>query len=88
DIPGAFPTMDVPDHAHYVIGVVILIVGITVAVGNFLVIYTFWRSRSLQTPDNIFIINLAISDFLMSITQAPVFFTKSLHKCWILGKKG
>lgn len=46
------------------------------------------RSRSLQTPANILIINLAISDFLMSITQSPVFFTSSLYKHWIFGEKG
>ncbi|PKU37508.1 melanopsin isoform x1 [Limosa lapponica baueri] len=46
------------------------------------------RSRSLQTPANVFIINLAISDFLMSITQSPFFFTNSLHKRWIFGEKG
>lgn len=39
----AFPTVDVPDHAHYTIGVVILAVGITGMVGNFLVIYAFSR---------------------------------------------
>ncbi|KAM6130503.1 LOW QUALITY PROTEIN: melanopsin [Phoenicopterus ruber ruber] len=88
DVPAAFPTVDVPDHAHYAIGVVILIVGITGTLGNFLVIYAFCRSRSLQTPANLFIINLAISDFLMSITQSPVFFTNSLHKRWIFGEKG
>ncbi|KAM9380116.1 LOW QUALITY PROTEIN: melanopsin [Phaethornis superciliosus] len=88
DVPGAFPTVDVPDHAHYTIGVVILIVGITGTLGNFLVIYAFCRSRSLQTPANVFIINLAVSDFMMSITQSPVFFTNSLHKRWIFGEKG
>ncbi|KAJ7427344.1 melanopsin isoform X2 [Willisornis vidua] len=88
DVPGAFPTVDVPDHAHYTIGVVILIVGITGTLGNFLVFYAFCRTRSLQTPANVFIINLAISDFLMSITQSPVFFTNSLHKRWIFGEKG
>ncbi|OPJ84669.1 melanopsin [Patagioenas fasciata monilis] len=88
DVPGAFPTVDVPDHAHYTIGVVILLVGITGTLGNFLVIYVFCRSRSLQTPANVFIVNLAISDFLMSITQSPVFFTNSLHKRWIFGEKG
>ncbi|XP_068875262.1 melanopsin isoform X6 [Aphelocoma coerulescens] len=85
DVPHAFPTVDVPDHAHYTIGVVILIVGITGTLGNFLVFYAFCRSRSLQTPANILIINLAISDFLMSITQSPVFFTNSLYKHWIFG---
>ncbi|RMC11727.1 hypothetical protein DUI87_11850 [Hirundo rustica rustica] len=88
DVPGAFPTVDVPDHAHYTIGVVILIVGITGTLGNFLVFYAFCRSRSLRTPANILIINLAISDFMMSITQSPVFFTSSLYKRWIFGEKG
>ncbi|XP_028286887.1 melanopsin-A-like [Parambassis ranga] len=83
-----FPTVDVPDHAHYTIGVVILAVGITGMVGNFLVIYAFCRSRSLRTPSNIFIINLAVTDFLMCITQTPVFFITSMHKHWIFGKKG
>ncbi|KAM8837058.1 melanopsin-A-like isoform 2-T2 [Spinachia spinachia] len=36
-----FPTVDVPDHAHYTIGVFILVVGITGMLGNFLVMYAF-----------------------------------------------
>lgn len=38
-----FPTADVPDHAHYTIGSVILAIGITGMIGNFLVIYAFCR---------------------------------------------
>ncbi|XP_071319069.1 melanopsin-A-like isoform X2 [Trachinotus anak] len=83
-----FPTVDVPDHAHYTIGAVILVVGITGMLGNFLVIYAFCRSRSLRTPSNIFIINLAVTDFLMCLTQTPIFFITSMHKRWIFGKKG
>nr|XP_029496653.1 melanopsin-A-like [Oncorhynchus nerka] len=83
-----FPTVDVPDHVHYTIGVVILAIGITGMVGNFLVIYAFSRSRSLRTPANMFIINLAITDLLMCLTQAPIFFTTSMHKRWIFGEKG
>ncbi|KAM9772990.1 melanopsin-A-like isoform 2-T12 [Syngnathus typhle] len=83
-----FPTVDVPDHAHYTIGVVILVVGITGILGNFLVIYAFCRSRTLRTPSNIFIINLAITDFFMSMTQAPIFFVSSMYKRWIFGKRG
>ncbi|KAL0964311.1 hypothetical protein UPYG_G00322100 [Umbra pygmaea] len=82
-----FPTVDVPDHAHYTIGAVILVIGITGLVGNFLVIYAFSRSRSLKTPANMFIINLAITDLLMCLTQAPIFFTTSMHKRWIFGEK-
>nr|ANA75357.1 melanopsin 1 [Paralichthys dentatus] len=88
-VPGhPFPTVDVPNHAHYTIGVVIMAVGITGMLGNFLVIYAFCRSRSLRTPSNIFIINLAITDFLMCFTQTPIFFLTSMHKRWIFGKKG
>ncbi|XP_047207055.1 melanopsin-A isoform X2 [Girardinichthys multiradiatus] len=86
--PHPFPTVDVPDHAHYTIGSVILAIGITGVVGNFLVIYAFSRSRSLRTPANMFIINLAITDLLMCITQSPIFFTTSMHKRWIFGEKG
>ncbi|XP_030630993.1 opsin 4b [Chanos chanos] len=82
-----FPTVDVPDHAHYTIGSVILAVGITGMVGNFLVMYAFCKSRSLRTPANMFIINLAVTDFLMCVTQTPVFFTTSMHKRWIFGEK-
>uniref|UniRef100_A0A3B4BVJ3 G-protein coupled receptors family 1 profile domain-containing protein n=1 Tax=Pygocentrus nattereri TaxID=42514 RepID=A0A3B4BVJ3_PYGNA len=83
-----FPTVDVPDHAHYTIGSVILVIGITGMVGNFLVMYAFCKSRSLRTPSNMFIINLAITDFLMCITQTPIFFITSMHKRWIFGEKG
>nr|Q5XXP2.1 RecName: Full=Melanopsin; AltName: Full=Opsin-4 [Phodopus sungorus]AAU11506.1 melanopsin [Phodopus sungorus] len=83
-----FPTVDVPDHAHYILGTVILLVGLTGMLGNLTVIYTFCRSRSLRTPANMLIINLAVSDFLMSFTQAPVFFASSLYKKWLFGETG
>ncbi|XP_074531673.1 melanopsin-A [Halichoeres trimaculatus] len=88
EVPNPFPTVDVPDHAHYTIGSVILAIGITGVVGNFLVIYAFCKSRSLRTPANMFIINLAITDLLMCVTQSPIFFTTSMHKRWIFGEKG
>lgn len=46
------------------------------------------RSRSLRTPANMFIINLAITDFLMCVTQTPTFFITSMNKRWIFGEKG
>ncbi|XP_036782470.2 melanopsin [Manis pentadactyla] len=83
-----FPTVDVPDHAHYTLGSVILLVGLMGMLGNLTVIYTFCRSRGLRTPANMFIINLAVSDFLMSFTQAPIFFASSLYKRWLFGEAG
>nr|XP_028584287.1 melanopsin [Podarcis muralis] len=86
--PHPFPTVNVPAHTHYTIGAVILAVGITGTLGNLLVIFAFCRSRGLRTPANMFIINLAVSDFLMAVTQCPVFFTSSLNKRWVFGEKG
>ena len=65
----------------------ILLVGITGLLGNGLVIYTFCRSRSLRTPGNAFVVNLAVADFLMSLKQSPVFFAASLHHRWVFGER-
>ncbi|TNM97627.1 hypothetical protein fugu_013873 [Takifugu bimaculatus] len=81
-----FPTVDVPDHAHYIIGSVILLVGLTGMSGNALVIYVFCRSRTLRSPSNLLVVNLAAADFLMSLTQSPVFFVASLHRRWLFGE--
>ncbi|XP_053731265.1 melanopsin-A isoform X8 [Synchiropus splendidus] len=45
-------------------------------------------SRSLRTPANMFIVNLAIADLLMCVTQTPVFFISSMRKRWIFGERG
>ncbi|XP_070701573.1 melanopsin-like [Pempheris klunzingeri] len=84
--PRQFPTVDVPDHAHYIIGSVILLVGVTGMLGNALVIYVFCRSRTLRSPSNLLVVNLAAADLLMSLTQSPVFFVASLHRRWVFGE--
>ncbi|XP_029970508.1 melanopsin-like [Salarias fasciatus] len=84
--PNLFPTVDVPDHAHYIIGAVILLVGVTGMLGNAMVIYVFCRSRTLRSPSNLLVVNLATADFLMSLTQSPVFFVASLHRRWVFGE--
>lgn len=81
-----FPTVDVPDHAHYIMGSVILMVGITGVMGNALVIHVFCRSRPLRTPGNMLVVNLAMSDIFMSLTKSPVFSVASLHRRWVFGE--
>lgn len=84
--PHLFPTVDVPEHAHDIIGSVILLVGLTGMLGNALVVYVFCRSRSLRSPSNLLVVNLAAADFLMSLSQSPVFFVASLHRRWVFGE--
>uniref|UniRef100_UPI00358DEB40 melanopsin-like n=1 Tax=Myxine glutinosa TaxID=7769 RepID=UPI00358DEB40 len=83
-----FPMLDVPSQVHYIIGAVVLIIGIIGCIGNAVVMFAFCRSKELRTPANMLIVNLAFSDFMMSITQAPPFFVTSLLKRWIFGDKG
>lgn len=49
---------------------------------------TCFSNKKLQTPPNFFIMNLAVSDFLMAITQSPIFFINSLYKGWVFGEAG
>lgn len=47
-----------------------------------------FSDKKLRTRPNFFIMNLAVSDFLMAITQSPIFFVNSLYKGWIFGETG
>ncbi|XP_076876687.1 opsin 4xa [Brachyhypopomus gauderio] len=80
--------IDVPDHAHYIVAFFVAIIGAVGVTGNVLVMYAFFSNKKLQTPPNYFIMNLAVSDFLMAATQSPIFFVNSLYKEWVFGEKG
>uniref|UniRef100_A0A8B9HHD1 Opsin 4xa n=1 Tax=Astyanax mexicanus TaxID=7994 RepID=A0A8B9HHD1_ASTMX len=56
-----------------------------------LTIYIFslyCSNKKLRTPPNYFIMNLAVSDFLMAITQSPIFFVNCMYKEWVFGETG
>ncbi|XP_041826129.1 opsin 4xa isoform X1 [Melanotaenia boesemani] len=86
--PGFYRHVDVPDHVHYIVAFFVLVIGAVGVTGNALVMYAFSCNKKLRTPPNFFIMNLAISDFLMAITQSPIFFINSLYKGWIFGETG
>ncbi|XP_073494346.1 melanopsin-B-like isoform X3 [Phyllobates terribilis] len=75
---------EVPDQVLYTIGSCILVIGSVGVIGNLLVLYAFYCNKKLRTAPNYFIMNLAISDLLMSATQAPVCFMNSFNRQWIL----
>lgn len=53
------------------VGFVIGVLGIISVIGNGMVVYIFCSTKSLRTPSNMFVINLAFSDFLMMFTMSP-----------------
>ncbi|KAK7895213.1 hypothetical protein WMY93_020538 [Mugilogobius chulae] len=85
---GFYRQVDVQDHAHYIVAFFVLVIGAVGVTGNALVMYAFFCNKKLRTRPNYFIMNLAISDFLMAITQSPIFFVNSLYKGWIFGETG
>ncbi|XP_046901188.1 opsin 4xa [Hypomesus transpacificus] len=85
---GFFRKVDVPDQAHYIVAFFVLVIGALGVGGNVLVMYAFFCDKKLRTPPNYFIMNLAVSDFLMAITQSPIFFVNCLYKEWAFGETG
>ncbi|KAF2984372.1 hypothetical protein EK904_000760, partial [Melospiza melodia maxima] len=86
--PHTVTKAEIPGHVLYTVGTCVLIIGSIGIIGNLLVLYAFYSNKKLRTPQNYFIMNLAVSDFLMSATQAPMCFVNSLHREWILGDIG
>ncbi|XP_022537236.2 opsin 4xa [Astyanax mexicanus] len=85
---GFFRKVDVPDHAHYIVAFFVVVIGAVGVMGNALVMYAFFCNKKLRTPPNYFIMNLAVSDFLMAITQSPIFFVNCMYKEWVFGETG
>ncbi|KAI2665011.1 Melanopsin-A [Labeo rohita] len=83
-----YKRLDVPDHVHYIIAFLILIIGTLGVTGNALVMFAFYSNKKLRNLPNYFIVNLAVSDFLMAITQSPMFFINCLFKEWMFGELG
>ena len=53
--------------------------------GNLMVIAVVWRHRGMRTRTNMFLVNLAIADFLVGVLMAPFSLTTLLAHDWILG---
>jgi neuropeptide Y receptor len=55
-------------------------------VGNVAVMYLTMRHRSLQTVQNIFILNLAAADVIVCLLSLPFTPVTSVFKVWLFGK--
>jgi len=58
---------------HYLLAGIYIILGILSFFGNGVVIYLFTTKKSLRSPANMFVVNLAFSDFMMMVSQFPMF---------------
>ncbi|XP_042857316.1 compound eye opsin BCRH1-like, partial [Penaeus japonicus] len=58
---------------HYLLAGIYMILGFLSFFGNGLVMYLFLCKKSLRSPANMFVVNLAFSDFMMMVSQFPMF---------------
>ncbi|KAK3089195.1 hypothetical protein FSP39_001654 [Pinctada imbricata] len=74
-----------PDSSKYAL-VVIYVVIITISLfGNALVVLSFLCNRNMRSTTNLFILSLAISDILLTVTTTPFNLGTVLTTTWIYG---
>lgn len=70
---------------HSILGFVIFVLGLVSMIGNYVVISVFTSTKSLRTPSNLFVVNLAFSDFLMMFCMGPPMVINCYHETWTFG---
>ncbi|KAK1797342.1 hypothetical protein P4O66_008708 [Electrophorus voltai] len=66
--------------------VVMVVLIVVIVLGNALIILAFKMDRSLRRQSNYFLLNLAISDFLVGAFCVPVYLPYILTGKWMLGR--
>ena len=59
--------------AHILTSIINIAFSLTAVAGNFIVIYSVWKTRSLHTPSNVFLCSLAFSDLTVGFLAQPCF---------------
>lgn len=70
---------------HSILGFIIFLLALVSLTGNYVVISVFATTKSLRTPSNLLVINLAVSDFLMMFTMAPPMVVNCYNETWVFG---
>ncbi|XP_005106214.1 orexin receptor type 2 [Aplysia californica] len=56
-------------------------------VGNALVCWAVWRNHNMRTVTNVFIVNLAVGDFLVILACLPPTLVQDVTESWFLGTR-
>nr|BAQ54863.1 opsin, long-wavelength sensitive type [Anax parthenope] len=70
---------------HGLLGIVIGVLGFVSWTGNAVVLYVFSCTKSLRTPSNILVVNLAFTDFFMMVVMCPFMLVNCYYETWIFG---
>nr|ACR24651.1 permethrin resistance-associated opsin [Culex pipiens pallens] len=78
-----FPPMNPLWHA--MLGWAIFFLCLISLIGNGMVINIFTSTKTLKTPSNLLVVNLAFSDFLMMFTMGPPMVMNCYYETWVFG---
>ncbi|XP_065212625.1 rhodopsin-like [Planococcus citri] len=70
---------------HKMLAFFMFVVGMASFFGNGLVVYIFTTTKSLRTPSNLLVVNLAFSDFCMMFCMSPAMVYNCMYETWSLG---
>nr|QWV42666.1 ultraviolet sensitive opsin [Macratria sp. CRS 2021] len=79
--------MEPEESMHFMLALLYIGFCCMATLGNGLVIWIFSTSKSLKTASNMFVVNLAICDFLMMI-KTPIFIYNSFYRGFAAGHLG
>jgi hypothetical protein len=70
---------------HGLLGFVIGVLGLISISGNGMVLYIFSTTKSLRSPSNMLVMNLAFSDFTMMLCMSPAMVINCYYETWVFG---
>ena len=73
-----------PKHYEIVFIVIYFLTFVVGLVGNALVCFAVWRNHNMRTVTNVFIVNLAVGDFLVILVCLPPTLIQDVIESWFL----
>nr|BAQ54723.1 opsin, long-wavelength sensitive type [Orthetrum albistylum] len=70
---------------NHILGFIIGCLGFISWSGNGVVLYIFSTTKSLRTPSNLLVVNLAFSDFFMMVIMCPFMLVNCFSGTWVFG---
>ena len=71
---------------NILMAIVLTVLDVVTLVGNLVVLVAFFVDSRLRQPFNLFIMNLAVTDFLVAITAMPFYTIDTLLGYWPFGQ--
>ncbi|GFS30830.1 g_PROTEIN_RECEP_F1_2 domain-containing protein [Trichonephila inaurata madagascariensis] len=76
---------DLSELGYSIAAVCLFLIMVFGCFNNFVVIVVVAGTKKLRTPMNVILLNLSISDFIISLFGTPMSFASAINRNWIFG---